>query len=171
MSPTTSRRDLKRCSIEVRMSDTQNDIALTPAQQQSLRRVVALMIPESTEHGVPGADDERIFTDILASLDRRCVRRAQRAGSARCTCRTRISRSVGRRTRRGSRHLSQAASGPASALVAVTVRCYYRDDRVYAIDRHGAAPADRKASRSSKATGPCSIRSARAGRSLRAKTN
>ena len=36
--------------------------------QRSLRCLVARMIPASAQYSVPGADDETIFADILASL-------------------------------------------------------------------------------------------------------
>lgn len=107
-----------------------NHIELTPSQQQSLRRVVAMMIPASAEHGMPGADDEAIFADILASLDRDAP--AVRSALDRLDA----------LAERAFHDLSDDAQGaaldifrkqhpgPASALVAVTVRCYYRDDRV-----------------------------------------
>ncbi len=111
-------------------SPTRHDIELTPSQQQSLRRVVALMIPASVEHGMPGADDDLIFADILASLDRDApaVRSALE----------RLDALAGRTFHDLSDDMQRAAietfrkqhAGLASALVAVTVRCYYRDDRV-----------------------------------------
>ncbi len=44
--------------------------SLSVQEQRALRAVVALMIPAGAEYGVPGADDDRIFGDILASLGR-----------------------------------------------------------------------------------------------------
>ena len=113
------------------MTDTpRNDIDLTPSQQQSLRRVAALMIPPSADYNVPGADDENIFADILASLDRDApaVRTAlarldQVAGGAFHALPDDAQRTVIDTFRK--QH-----PGPAAALVAVIVRCYYRDDRV-----------------------------------------
>ena len=43
---------------------------LTPAEISDLRCVAAMMIPSSTVYDVPGADDDTIFADILASLGR-----------------------------------------------------------------------------------------------------
>jgi len=43
---------------------------LTADEQRSLRALVAMIIPASAKHGVPGADDDAIFADILGSLGR-----------------------------------------------------------------------------------------------------
>ncbi|WP_151446866.1 hypothetical protein [Lacisediminimonas profundi] len=104
--------------------------ALSDTQRRSLRALVALMIPASAEYQVPGADDQAIFGDIVSSLGRD-------AGAVRQVL----------------KHLEEMSAGPfadlpasqqealaqqmrddhpalASALVAVTTRCYYRDDRI-----------------------------------------
>lgn len=88
------------------------------------------MIPPSAEHGVPGADDEAIFADIAASLDRDAdsVRQSMRqldalAGGAFADRPAHDRPAILREFR---------AQHPASATVLanVVVRCYYRDDRV-----------------------------------------
>ena len=43
---------------------------LTETETRDLRALVALMIPASRTYDVPGADDDLIFADILASLER-----------------------------------------------------------------------------------------------------
>src|SRR5882672_10727401 len=43
---------------------------LTAAERRDLRRLAGFMLPASTEYGVPGADDETIFGDIVRSLGR-----------------------------------------------------------------------------------------------------
>jgi hypothetical protein len=43
---------------------------LTAAQRWDLRRLAGFMVPASAEYGVPGADDEAIFADIVGSLGR-----------------------------------------------------------------------------------------------------
>ena len=103
---------------------------LTDAQQRSLRCVVANMIPASAGHAVPGADDNVIFADIIASLDRE-------AGAV-CQALDRLDQLCGRpfvdvAAEQQSRVLEQfRKDNPAlaAALIAATVRCYYRDDRV-----------------------------------------
>ena len=53
---------------------------LTTAELRDLRRLAAFMVPASAEYGVPGADDETIFADIVRSLGgfaqkrRRCTK-------------------------------------------------------------------------------------------------
>ena len=43
---------------------------LTADQIRDFRALAGTIIPASMTYGVPGADDERIFSDILRSLDR-----------------------------------------------------------------------------------------------------
>jgi hypothetical protein len=103
---------------------------LQDSQRRALRRVAALMIPASEEHGVPGADDDTIFADIVRSLgrDADAVRAALRrldefVGGAFADCADEERRAAVRRLREGEAAL-------AAVLVAVVARCYYRDDRV-----------------------------------------
>jgi hypothetical protein len=74
-----------------------------------LRRLVGRMIPASAEHDAPGADDERIFADIVETL----------------------------RAKPGMLEelMAQVAAGgedaaPPPALIVAVAQCYYRDDRV-----------------------------------------
>lgn len=104
--------------------------ALGEAQTRSLRCVVGLMIPASAAHGVPGADDERIFADILASLGREteAVRKALEEIDA-------LADGDFAAKPRGEQIavLERFRAHPSSrltVLVNATVRCYYRDDRV-----------------------------------------
>jgi len=46
------------------------EIELTATERRDLRRLVGFMVPASAEYGVPGADDETIFADIVRSLGR-----------------------------------------------------------------------------------------------------
>jgi hypothetical protein len=43
---------------------------LTPVELRDLRRLAGFMVPSSAEYGIPGADDEEIFADIVRSLGR-----------------------------------------------------------------------------------------------------
>ena len=43
---------------------------LTAEQVRDLRALAGMIIPPSTVYEVPGADDEKIFKDILRSLER-----------------------------------------------------------------------------------------------------
>jgi hypothetical protein len=103
---------------------------LDPHQVRDFRALAGAIIPPSAEYGVPGADDDRIFDDILRSLDRDLddVRRAlahlaELAGGAFADLAP---------ARRSEVAAAFRASGgaPLAALVRVVLLCYYRDDRV-----------------------------------------
>lgn len=103
---------------------------LTDTELKSLRVVVGAMIPASEEFGVPGADDDRIFADITWSVGR--DEAAVRAALI----------EMGRLAGGSLAEAAPAARDAAIArfreqhpalvppLVALTTRCYYRDDRV-----------------------------------------
>lgn len=103
---------------------------LSADEQASLRCVVAHMIPASTTYDVPGADDEAIFSDIVRSLDRDAA--AVRGALAL------LNRLAGEAFHKASAERRTSVlddfrkkhTGLTAALVAVTTRCYYRDDRV-----------------------------------------
>jgi hypothetical protein len=78
----------------------------TDADLAALRRMVGRMIPASEKHGAPGADDARIFADIVETL------RASPAGL------DAVLAGVGE------------AAAPPPALTLAVAQCYYRDDRV-----------------------------------------
>ncbi len=103
---------------------------LTAEQVRDFRALAGFIIPPSATYGVPGADDERIFGDILNSLerDRADVGRAladlaQLAGGAFADL------DPSRRTEVASR-FRETGGAPLAALVRVVLLCYYRDDRV-----------------------------------------
>jgi hypothetical protein len=103
---------------------------LTAEQARDLRALAGAIIPPSRDYGVPGADDELIFNDILRSLDRdrddiACAL-AQLAGLA-----------GGAFADLGPERRAEVAASfrevggpPLAALVRVVLLCYYRDDRV-----------------------------------------
>jgi hypothetical protein len=103
---------------------------LTDDEARDLRALAGMIIPPSTVYDVPGADDEKIFSDILYSLerDRDDVRRALKHLAAIGGC--------GFADLEADRRAEVAAAfrevgGSAlAALVRVVLLCYYRDDRV-----------------------------------------
>ncbi|WP_428483213.1 hypothetical protein [Rhodopila sp.] len=106
------------------------DPPLTANETRSLRCVAGMMIPASAAHGVPGADDDTIFTDILGSigLDAALVKQAlQRldalAGGVFCNLDP-------VRREAAAAALREAGGAPLTALTGVIVQCYYRDERV-----------------------------------------
>ena len=103
---------------------------LSVDDQRSLRCLVALMIPASAQHAVPGADDALIFADILASLRphaslaRDAMAQLQALAQA---CFADLA--AAQQSALAQRFRSERRS-LATLLVSVTVQCYYRDDRV-----------------------------------------
>ncbi|RZN33170.1 hypothetical protein [Bradyrhizobium sp. Leo121] len=103
---------------------------LTQTQRDDLRTIAAMIIPESAEYRVPGADDRAIQADILATLgrDTEPVRAAldhlaRLAGKPLAELDTAQRDQVAKQFR--------ATGGvPAATLVRVVLQCYYRDDRV-----------------------------------------
>jgi hypothetical protein len=106
------------------------DSVLTPAQRDDLRAIAGMMIPESADYKVPGADDAAIQADILATMgrDTPMVRAAldliaRLAGSPLAQLDDAGRDAVTREFR--------ASGGVAAAtLIRVILQCYYRDDRV-----------------------------------------
>lgn len=106
------------------------DPGLDDGEHQALRGVAGLMIPACAAQGMPGADDDAVFADIVRSLgrDTAAVRRALRrldtlAGG-------RFGELPGAAREEAARRLREECPPLAAVLVAVVVRCYYRDDRV-----------------------------------------
>ena len=107
-----------------------NDTPLTADETRELRAFAATMIPASAHYGVPGADDEAIFADILKSLGR------DRADVGRALERLAVLAGGSFARLPDDRRLEvangfRAEGGPAlAALTRVILLCYYRDDRV-----------------------------------------
>jgi hypothetical protein len=104
--------------------------ALSPDQIRDFRALAGTIIPPSADYGVPGADDERIFADILRSIerDRDDLRRALTdlaalAGGA-------FADLGAERRQEVAAQFRDCGGAPLAALVRVVLLCYYRDDRV-----------------------------------------
>ncbi len=104
--------------------------SLTSAQRDDLRVIAGMMIPESAEYKVPGADDAAIQGDILATLGRDTKMVA--------TALDHIAKLAGKPlatlddAKREAVVTEFRASGglPSATLARVILQCYYRDDRV-----------------------------------------
>jgi hypothetical protein len=103
---------------------------LTAEQIRDLRALAGMIIPPSTAYGVPGADDDKIFNDILGSLERdhdgicrALAHLAALAGGAFADLGPEARTEVAVTFR-------EAGGAPLAALVRVVLLCYYRDDRV-----------------------------------------
>jgi hypothetical protein len=106
------------------------DLDLTAEQARDLRALAGAIIPPSAAYQVPGADDERIFADILRSLerDRDDICRAL-AHLATLSGGAFADLEPARRTEVAAA-FREASGAPLAALVRVVLLCYYRDDRV-----------------------------------------
>ncbi|MCW5734437.1 MAG: hypothetical protein KIS73_09935 [Enhydrobacter sp.] len=107
-----------------------NDKSLTATETRDLRAFAGTMIPASERHGVPGADNEKIFADIVKSLGRDrddiglALRRlAVLAGGA-------FADLPADRRLLVANELRAEGGLPLAALTRVILLCYYRDDRV-----------------------------------------
>ena len=103
---------------------------LTPADLRDLRRVAGFMIPAAADYGVPGADDEAIFADIVRSLgrDQSDVRKAlamlrEMAGED-------FAALVDVEAEGTAMALLRRELPEITALGRAVLQCYYRDDRV-----------------------------------------
>ena len=103
---------------------------LTPAQRDDLRTVASMMIPESAEYRVPGADDSRIQADILTTLGRDTKQVAAALDHLACLAGGALSRLDPARREAVVRQFRADGGPPAATLVRVVLQCYYRDDRV-----------------------------------------
>ncbi|MFL6820490.1 MAG: hypothetical protein ACJ8EF_21365 [Bradyrhizobium sp.] len=103
---------------------------ITAEQIRDLRVLAGTIIPASEAYGVPGADDERIFADILRSLarDREDV----------CQALAHLTRLAGgafadlqpERRVEVATQFREEGGAPLAILVRLVLLCYYRDDRV-----------------------------------------
>jgi hypothetical protein len=103
---------------------------LTTRESRNLQRLVGFMVPADAAYGVPGADDETIFADIVLSLgrDTPAVRTAlailqEIAGEDFC--------SMGAvKAEAAAMALLSRDDAIVKALGRAVLQCYYRDDRV-----------------------------------------
>jgi hypothetical protein len=103
---------------------------LNSEQVRDFRALAGMIIPASQIYDVPGADDEKIFSDMLRSLERdrndivgALAELAALSGGAFAGLEPARRAEVAARFR-------QTGGARLAALVRVVLLCYYRDDRV-----------------------------------------
>jgi hypothetical protein len=103
---------------------------LTLKEVRDLRRLAGIMLPASAEHGVPAADDEVIFDDIIRSLgrDRGHVRMA--LAMLRDMAGGDFEALDGTKAEAAVLALLERRTPVVTTLGRVVLQCYYRDDRV-----------------------------------------
>ncbi|MCX7274285.1 MAG: hypothetical protein NTV19_14105 [Burkholderiales bacterium] len=107
-----------------------DDSSLSVAQRRSLRCLVALMIPASAYYQVPGADDETIFADIVATLKPHAVLAGDAIGRLDALAGGCFADLPEDQRDTVAQDFRRDRSALVNLLVSVTVQCYYRDDRV-----------------------------------------
>src|ERR1700744_6011886 len=104
--------------------------SLTSAQRDDLRVISGMMIPQSDEHKVPGADDAAIQGDIIATLGRDTKMVAAALDHvAKLAGKPLASLDEARREAVGT-EFRASGGAPCAVLARVVLQCYYRDDRV-----------------------------------------
>jgi len=103
---------------------------LSDAEIRDLRVLAGLMIPASASHGVPGADDELIFADILKSLERDTADTRTALRQLAALSGGAFANLAPERRAEVAARFRQEGGGPLFALNRVVLLCYYRDDRV-----------------------------------------
>lgn len=103
---------------------------LTDAEARDLRLLAGIMIPASTRHGVPGADDALIFADILKSLERDTADSQLALKQLREMSGGAFTDLQAERRTEVAMRFKQEGGAPLFALNRVVLLCYYRDDRV-----------------------------------------
>jgi hypothetical protein len=106
------------------------DNTLSPAQSDDLRAIAGVIVPANAEFDVPGADDQAIQADIVATLgrDANLVRAAldqlaRIAGSP-------LAGLDPARREAAAMELRAKGGAAVATLTRVVLQCYYRDDRV-----------------------------------------
>lgn len=117
------------------------DCELTPAECRDFRRLAGIMIPASAEYGVPGADDEAIFADIVRSVGRDLGEVRKALATLRATSDGGFAELAPERAEMIAAALLNQDGPMMNALGRAVLQCYYRDDRVFrAIGREPRPP-------------------------------
>ena len=104
--------------------------SLTSAQRDDLRVISGMMIPESSEYKVPGADDAAIQGDILATLGRDTKAVAAALDHLASLASGPLATLDDARRDAVVQEFRASGGAPAATLARVILQCYYRDDRV-----------------------------------------
>jgi hypothetical protein len=116
-------------------------IELTAAQRRDLRRLAGFMVPASAEYGVPGADDETIFADIVRSLGRDTNDVCKVLAMLRDMTDGTFAELDEAKAEATAMTLLSRKEAALTALGRAVLQCYYRDDRVVrALGREPRAP-------------------------------
>jgi hypothetical protein len=103
---------------------------LSAYEQRALRALVGVIIPASVRHGVPGADDEFIFADILSTIAPDTAKVRAALGRLEVLAGGRFADLDAPQRLSVALKFRDAEATPLPPWLSVTVQCYHRDDRV-----------------------------------------
>ena len=103
---------------------------LTATERDDLRVISAMIIPESAEFGVPGADDLTIQDDIITTLGRDGELVHAALGHLARLAGAPLSQLDETRREAVAKEFRATGGMPAATLIRVVLQCYYRDARV-----------------------------------------
>lgn len=103
---------------------------LTASQRADLSTVAAMIVPESSEYKVPGADDPMIQADMLATLGRDTALVVQALDHLAKLAGKPLAELDEAKRDAVAQEFRATGGAAAATLVRVVLQCYYRDDRV-----------------------------------------
>ena len=103
---------------------------LTEAEFEDLRCLAGMVIPASAKYNVPGADDDRIVSDIVGSIARDLDHVRAALGTLRTLAGGSIAALDAARRVEVAGKLRTEGGLPVRVLTRIILLCYYRDDRV-----------------------------------------
>ena len=109
-----------------------NNQTLTEGEISDLRCLAGMIIPASAKHGVPGADDDAIFADIVNSAGRDREQVCAALAKLRTLAGGRLVTLDAARRHEVAARLRAEGGAPLGVLTRIVLLCYYRDDRVMA---------------------------------------
>jgi hypothetical protein len=107
-----------------------NEDTLTEVEIADLRCLAGMIIPASARYGVPGADDDANFADIVGSIGRDHDKVCAALASLRALTGGAFAALNADRQREVAERLRIEGGASVAVLTRIVLLCYYRDDRV-----------------------------------------
>lgn len=107
-----------------------SDQTLTEAEIGDLRCLAGMIVPSSAKYGVPGADDDKIFADIVNSIGRDFSEVSAALARLRTLAGGLFAALDATRRAEVAAQLRAEGGSAVGVLTRVVLLCYYRDDRV-----------------------------------------
>jgi hypothetical protein len=106
------------------------DPVLNAEQREDLRLIAGIIIPASSEFGVPGADDPAIQANMLATIGRDAVLVREALGELARIAGAPLASLDPEWQVKAALELRARGTAAVSTLIRVILQCYYRNDRV-----------------------------------------